>query len=58
MTEFIVFTVVFDLIAVLVGILFLGTSTQVFLAMALVLGITNICIFLGIGASELLDKIL
>lgn len=58
MTEFIVFTVVFDLIAVLVGILFLGTSTQVFLTMALVLGIADICIFLGIGASELLDKIL
>lgn len=58
MTEFIVFTVIFDLVATLVGILFLGTSTQVFLAMALVLGITNICIFLGIGASELLDKIL
>ena len=58
MTEFIVFTVVFDLVATLIGILLLGTSTQVFLAMALVLGITNICIFLGVGASELLDKIL
>ena len=56
--EFIVFTVIFNLVTVLVGILFLGTSTQALLAMAFVLGIADICILLGIGASELLDKIL
>lgn len=56
--EFIAFTIIFNLVTVLVGILFLGTSTQVFLAMAFVLGIADIGILLGIGVSELLDKIL
>lgn len=56
--ELIVLAVVFNVVSFLIGILFLGTSTQALLAIAFVLGLVDACMVLGVLASKILDVIL